>query len=164
MQPKVLLVDVDRCTGCRICELACSWVHEDVFNPLKSRISVISWRREGLDIPMVCQQCDTPLCQDACPTGAISRDGETGALTVGETRCIGCRMCLIACPFGGLSIHSERHVAIKCDLCEGDPACVKCCPVGALEYVPVDKVGLAKKRAGAKRLSELLSLVTEEAS
>ena len=80
MQRKILVVDVDRCTGCRICELACSWVHEGVFNPLKSRISVTAWRREGIDVPMVCQQCDTPLCQDVCPTAALSRDAERPGL------------------------------------------------------------------------------------
>jgi Fe-S-cluster-containing hydrogenase component 2 len=164
MQRKVLLVDVDKCTGCRTCELACSWVHEGVFNPLKSRISVVSWRKEGIDIPMVCQQCDTPLCRDVCPTGAISRDPETWAMVVDETKCIGCRMCIMACPFGGLSLHPEKNVVVKCDLCGGDPACVKYCPVGALQYIEADKLGLAKKRAGAARLSELLSLVTKEAS
>ncbi len=160
MQRKVLLVDVDKCTGCRICELACSWVHEGVFNPLKSRISVVSWRKEGVDIPMVCLQCDTPFCRDVCPTGAISRDPNTWAMVVDETRCIGCRMCIVACPFGGLSMHPERHVVVKCDLCGGDPACVRYCPVGAIEYVRADRVGLARRRASAERLSELLSMVT----
>lgn len=164
MQRKILLIDVDKCTGCRICELACSWVHEGVFNPLKSRISVISLRRDGIDIPMVCQQCETPLCQDVCPTAAISRNEETGAMIVDENRCIGCRMCLVACPFGGLSLHTEKHVMIKCDLCEGDPACVKYCPVKAIEYIKADKVGLTRKRAGAEKLSKLFSLVSKEVS
>jgi len=164
LQRKILLIDVDKCTGCRICELACSWVHEGVFNPLKSRISVISSRRDGIDIPMVCQQCDTPLCQDVCPTAAISRDEETGAMIVDENRCIGCRMCLVACPFGGLSFDTEKHVVIKCDLCGGDPACVKYCPVKAIEYIKADKVGLTRKRAGAEKLSRLFSLVSEEVS
>ena len=164
MQRKILLIDVDKCTGCRICELACSWVHEGVFNPLKSRISVISSRRDGIDIPMVCQQCDTPLCQDVCPTAAISRDEETGAIIVDENKCIGCRMCLIACPFGGLSFDTEKHVAIKCDLCGGDPACVKYCPVKAIEYIEADKVGLTRRRAGAEKLSKLFSLVSKEVS
>ena len=164
MQRKVLLIDVDKCTGCRICELACSYVHENVFNPLKSRISIISWRREGIDIPMVCQQCDIPLCQDVCPTGAISRDADTWAMVVDETKCIGCRMCIMACPFGGISLHPEKHVVIKCDLCEGDPACVKYCPIGAIKYERLDKVGLARRRAGAERLSELISIVSKGVS
>lgn len=164
MQRKVLLIDVDKCTGCRICELACSYIHENVFNPLKSRISIISWRREGIDIPMVCQQCDIPLCQDVCPTGAISRDADTWAMVVDETKCIGCRMCIMACPFGGISLHPEKHAVIKCDLCEGDPACVKYCPVGAIKYERLNKVGLARRRAGAERLSELISMVSKEMS
>jgi Fe-S-cluster-containing hydrogenase component 2 len=100
------------------------------------------------------------LCQDVCPTGAISRDSNTSAIVVDETKCIGCRMCIMACPFGGISLHPEKHVVIKCDLCEGDPACVKYCPIGAIKYERLDKVGLALRRVGAERLSELISIVS----
>jgi Fe-S-cluster-containing hydrogenase component 2 len=72
-------------------------------------------------------------------------------------------MCITACPFGVISLHPEKHVAIKCDLCGGDPECVKHCPTGALKYLPASRDGLTKRRAGAKKIAELLSLV-EDAS
>ena len=71
---KVLVVDFEKCTGCRECELACSIMHEGVSNPDRSRIKIIKWEWEGRYVPMTCQQCESAPCMEICPVKAISRD------------------------------------------------------------------------------------------
>jgi len=153
---KALIVDIEKCTGCRICEMACSFHHEKECNPAKSRIHVIKWEKAAVDVPMVCQQCDIPICESVCPVRAMFRDPETGAILIDYDACIGCRMCLVACPFGGPSINVETSQIIKCDLCKGKPRCAEMCPTGAIEYVPANRVTLMKKRASAEKLGELV--------
>ena len=153
---KILFVDPEKCTGCKVCELICSLHHENEINPMKSRIHVISWEDEGIDVPMVCQQCETPMCEAVCPAHATYRDPQTGAMLINEEICLGCRMCMIACPFGGPSINSDTRKTIKCDLCQGEPKCVDFCVTQALQYVPASKAILLRKRAAAKKLGDLV--------
>lgn len=153
---KILLIDVEKCTGCRICELICSLHHERECNPAKSRIHIIKWGEAGLDVPLLCQQCDIPLCESVCPVKAVNRDTKTGALLIKDDACIGCRMCVIVCPFGGVFEDMEKRKVIKCDLCEGDPKCVEFCPTEALQYMPITRAILLKKRASAERMGELM--------
>lgn len=108
---------------------------------------------------MVCQQCTTPLCMEACPTNAISRNEETGAMVVDEDACVGCRVCSMACPIGGVSIDPVNNIAIKCDLCNGDPECVKYCDIEAISYVPLDKLDSTMKRKKSQKISELYALM-----
>ena len=83
---KVLYIDPDRCTGCRVCEIICSLYNENEINPIKSRIQVMSWEDEGIDIPMGCQHCQSPPCEDVCPTRAIKRDSTTDAVIIDENK------------------------------------------------------------------------------
>ena len=69
---------------------------------------------------------------NACPTGALSKDPKTKAILVDRGKCIGCRKCSEACPFGSITFSEEK--ARVCDLCGGDPQCVKACPTGAVSY------------------------------
>jgi carbon-monoxide dehydrogenase iron sulfur subunit len=136
MAKRIVLVEdppLKTCVGCRTCELACSFFHEKVFNPQKSRVQVI---REELAIsrPILCVQCSDPPCAAACPQGAIVRDEKTGAVIVIEEKCTGCGACVEVCPFGAIWLHPEKRIAIKCDLCGGAPACVKYCPQRVLRY------------------------------
>lgn len=131
---KILMINEKECSGCRICELVCSLSHEGECNPLKSRIRVVKIAEEGIDMPCVCQHCEIPLCRDVCPVGAIVRDSDTGAILIKEDLCIGCRACTLVCPFGALTMDTSLGVMLKCDLCEGDPKCVKYCLSNALVY------------------------------
>ena len=154
----VLTIDPEKCTGCRACEMVCSLHHTGECNPTRSRVRVIKWE-VGVDMPVMCHQCDTPVCRDVCPTGAIYRDERTNAMLISQDMCIGCKMCIFACPFGGPAIDSIGRQIILCDLCEGDPMCVKVCETGAINYVRADMVGLRRKRAGIEKLSGLLGNV-----
>lgn len=152
---KILFVDPEKCTGCRLCENVCSIFHEKVSNPSRARIHIVKWENAGLYIPMVCQQCDTPICETVCPMGAISRDEKTGALLINYELCVGCKLCVMFCPLGGIGIDKNRKI-IKCDLCGGDPLCVKFCIPGALQFIDANIINLRKRRVAAGNLSDLM--------
>ncbi len=144
-----IVVDISKCTGCGICELACSLYHAKECNPEKSRGRVIRYEDQGIlySIPVMCQQCETSPCQDICPTKAIKRNQMTHSLTVDEKRCIGCKYCFTVCPFGCITIDHKTGRAVKCNYCEGEPKCVELCPCGALSFVQYDKMGMIRKRS-----------------
>ena len=101
-------------------------------------------------------QCDEPICEAVCPVVAVHRDAETNAISIDPEACIGCRMCAVACPFGGITLDMIRKKVLACDLCKGDPICVKLCPTEALRYEPATRAILMKKREAAERLGELM--------
>lgn len=140
------------CAGCRTCEMVCSIKHYGVSSPARSNIRVVEWLKEGLCSPLTCLQCEDPLCLKACPVKAISRDEETGAKKVNEKLCVGCKMCILVCPVGGAAMNLDSRKAMKCDLCGGDPQCVRWCPTHAIQYVDVSEVPLDKKKGGAQLL------------
>jgi len=167
MEPngKVLMINYEKCTGCRLCELVCSVRHEGVSNPSRSRIKVVKWEADGLYIPMSCQQCEDAPCLNVCPVKAISRDEALSRVMVDYDVCIGCRSCVAVCPFGAMHFDVIDRKVAKCDLCDGDPQCVKFCEVKAVEYVDADRESAFIKRDAAQRLSaahkEALALQTE---
>ena len=160
---KVIVVDPDKCTGCKVCEMICSLHHENEINPMKARIQVVSWEEEGIDVPMICQQCADAPCEAICPVNAIYRAKDTGAMLIDEKSCIGCRMCINACPFGAPTVRSDRKV-VKCDVCSGEPQCVEFCAPQALQYMPAAKGALLKKRAAASRLEELIKCMASSSA
>jgi Fe-S-cluster-containing hydrogenase component 2 len=91
-----------------------------------------------------------------CPQKAIYRDEDLGRVMIDYNRCIGCRSCLLTCPFGAIEFDVEARKAIKCDLCDGDPLCAKLCPYGALEYVDAREQNLSKMTEVAQKLREII--------
>lgn len=129
-----LLVDARVCSGCRSCELACSFKHEGAYAPFLSRVRVNKDEESGRDEPVVCRQCGVARCVQACPCGALSREPRTGAVLVDAGLCVRCGECAAACPFGAIRAHPDNALPLICDLCDGDPACVSSCVTGALRY------------------------------
>jgi carbon-monoxide dehydrogenase iron sulfur subunit len=144
-----LLIDPEKCTGCLQCELACSFEHEGVFNPARSRIKVFEFEHGRRSVPYTCTQCDEAWCLNACPVAAIEIDAATGAKTVNELSCVGCKACTIACPFGTINFNPVSAKVDKCDLCAGSPQCVEACPTAAITYVDADWTGMEKMRLSA---------------
>jgi len=113
-------------------------------------------------MPMVCLQCEDPLCKAACPTNAIV-ENEKGTLYVEENDCIGCMNCVAACIYGGIEMDPLAKKAAKCDLCCGDPACVKACDYGAIKFLGATTEGLRQRRQGIQVLSQLFDHESQEA-
>lgn len=156
---RVLMMYPEKCTGCGSCELACSLAHEGEFRPSVSRISVFRFEERGSNVPMTCFQCEEPSCHKVCKTGALWKDDGADIVQFDEAKCIGCRMCVMACPFGNVTYNRTRKKASKCDMCSGTPQCVEFCPNGALDYVPADSEISNKKRIFADKMRKALAEV-----
>jgi carbon-monoxide dehydrogenase iron sulfur subunit len=155
---EILTIDHERCTGCRICEMFCSFAKTRTFNPVRSRVFVVKWEEVGIMAPVMCQHCQDPPCIPVCPVNAISKNKDTGVVSINFDICIGCRMCIMACPFGALSFDPVEEKIIQCDLCredKGGPICAKVCPVGAISLVRADRMGIVKRREAMEKLFSL---------
>lgn len=138
--------DYIRCTGCRRCEIVCSLHHEGKIWPEASRVRVFM-PFPGVEVPHLCAQCDDYPCVESCPVDALSVDTRTGAVIVDEETCTSCGNCIDACPGKVPYLHPENDKVVICDLCGGDPECVKVCTEAgycALRLVEED-VGVQKK-------------------
>ncbi len=168
-----MAINKTRCIGCQTCAYACK-MQNGVAKDMR-------WNRvltEGCDVPdgalgqyptlsrtylpLACQHCENPACQKGCPTGATYKDDQ-GRVLIDYEKCIGCRMCMAACPYNARVFNWEepvhepdfvygdarvaeraKGVAEKCTLCkertdEGEePMCVKCCPLGARVFGDLD--------------------------
>jgi carbon-monoxide dehydrogenase iron sulfur subunit len=151
---KALYIDYQKCTGCRTCELVCAVQHDGCSNPARSRIKVVKWEAQGLYIPMSCQQCQDAPCLNICPVKAISKDDSMGRVTVDYDVCIGCRSCVAICPFGAMNYNVIDKRVFKCDLCDGDPQCVRFCDVKAVDLVEENDVSILKTRSAAEKISQ----------
>jgi len=130
--------DYVACSGCRRCEIACSLFHEGKIWPEASRIRIFA-PAPTIEIPHLCTQCDDAPCIANCPVNALSMDEKTGAITVDKKVCTGCGTCVNSCPAGVPTIHPTEKYALICDLCGGDPQCVKACQEGGFNALRIVK-------------------------
>jgi len=145
MSKKILLLQPEYCVSCRSCELACSLKHGNFFSPVKSCITVLTSPLK-FSVPLTCLQCDDPACAKVCVTEALTRNTQTGVIEYDAKKCIGCRLCVIACPFGNISYNSDSSSIIKCDVCDGEPECALFCPTEAITWVTEDIETLSRKK------------------
>lgn len=149
MSMKYLHFYPEKCSGCRQCSIACSVKHFGECNPKAGAISIVRDDFDRFELQFVCMQCDEPKCASACMTNALYKD-EDGIVKRNDDKCIGCRMCVAACPYAAIS--SLKDKIIKCDLCEGDPICVKYCSTNAIVYEEETKELVARRKEMAERL------------
>ncbi len=154
---KVLSINMDKCTGCRACEYACSFVHTGAFNPLDSSIRISEFLDDFVFIPSVCTQCEDAYCVSVCPTNALTKNETTGVVEFNKDICIGCKQCVMACPWGSIKLNHTGKEIIKCDLCGGDPECVKVCHANALEFVDAEDMVLDKKHRNAYKYKGIIT-------
>jgi anaerobic selenocysteine-containing dehydrogenase/Fe-S-cluster-containing dehydrogenase component len=146
-----LMIDLERCTGCKSCEAACKQTNALGPNSYRNRVMWFDEQQvPNVEAPparldfltVTCQQCERPACLRACPVypKAISKDPVTGVVAIDEKRCTGCGECALACPYGAIGYNAEQHHAVKCDLCADrrardlGPACAFVCPTRAISF------------------------------
>ena len=142
--PSAFVFDPNRCTGCQACELACS-IENDLGTDRSWR-EVVTFNDGAVagvpryHLSLACNHCTKPACMYSCPALAYDRDAASGAILLDPSRCIGCRYCSWACPYGAPRFEEERGVMGKCTFCSHrleqglKPACSTLCPTGALDF------------------------------
>jgi len=145
--PLRIKVRQQECNGCLSCMTVCSTVNEAYASLSGARVQVELSPFEGAPKITICRQCAKAACIEECPTGAIARDDD-GYILVDYARCTattdGCRGCIDACPFHAMFWNALTERVMKCELCHGDPQCVKTCAAGALTmqmFRPTQKQG-----------------------
>ena len=150
MGSKFVIADPRKCVGCKACMAACLVKHFVPNDVPIARLNVVNVG-EGMTAPILCHHCEDAPCAAACPTAALYRDGDR--VGVALERCIGCRSCVVACPFGAVDVverydakslgdlmvgAAPRAAVIKCDRCvdrPNGPACIEACTSFALQLV-----------------------------
>lgn len=170
----VMLVDTKRCIACNSCAVACKVENNLPKDVWWNRVMTVGGPHldapsgtypslEMYNVTVACQHCENPACVKVCPVGATYKDPETGVVRQDYDKCIGCRMCMAACPYNARSFNwaepafvpdfaygdgqverRERGVAEKCTLCKErtdrgeEPRCVQCCPLDARIFGDLD--------------------------
>ncbi len=136
---KSLKISAKDCVGCELCGITCSVAHGGEPRASAMRIRI---KRHIPDLPTpafeprACRNCPKPKCVPACPTGALALDKGAGQVLLDQGKCDGCGKCVGECPFQAVWLDPKTKLAIKCDLCNGDPVCVQYCRFGAVRYPP----------------------------
>lgn len=156
---KIILIDSKRCLGCKSCEIQCAIAHSESKNLQQaiheipapaSRVSVESTAEYV--VPLQCRHCEDAPCVKVCPTKALKKPEADGPVLIDDALCIGCKWCVVVCPFGVINMNREGKVVIKCDLCSErlakgeEPACVAGCPTGALQFVSLKELQGKKRK------------------
>lgn len=163
-----MVIDTKRCMACNSCTVACKIENNLPNNTWWNRVMTVGGDNldspEGIyphlkmmNVTVACQHCDNPACVKVCPVGATYKDAETGVVRQDYDKCIGCRMCMAACPYTGVRSFNweepqyhldfavgdsdvsphQKHTVEKCTFCwhrlaKGvQPACVEVCPARA---------------------------------
>jgi Fe-S-cluster-containing dehydrogenase component len=186
-----LVIDLDSCVGCQACVTSCKeWntgghmapltdlhphggkVDGVWFNRVHTYEHTIGGTGRTVHFPRSCLHCAEPACVTVCPTGASYKRASDGIVLVDEDKCIGCKLCSWACPYGAREFDTDVSVMKKCTLCvdriynenlpEEDrvPACVAACPTGARHFGDLGDAGsavsqLVKERGGVALMPEL---------
>ena len=156
---KKIVCEIEKCLGCRACQMACAVEHSTSKNlaqavdesPLPGYRVMVEYV-EGTPVPLQCQHCEDAPCVRVCPTHCLEKDPVSGIVRAHREKCIGCTWCVLVCPFGAARMRALDKVVLKCDLCEArqaqgkGPACVEACPTKALQFRVVEDVARGKRQ------------------
>jgi len=147
----MIAVDIERCSGCSRCEVHCSFFHSGRVARTGARIKVVKIEEQGIDFPVVCRQCTERYCTK-CPESAVTL-GAQGEVIVSPTLCTVCGICEDLCPIGAIEISAS--IPYVCDLCGGEPRCVKACTLNAIRFDPqqTETVSLKSFKKGSGKLT-----------
>jgi DMSO reductase iron-sulfur subunit len=154
--PKVgWIMDLTRCIGCRSCYVACKAENR---TPLRTDWRYVVERENGTYpnvrrefMSLACNHCDQPACLKSCPVNAITKRASDGVVLLDQEKCIGCRYCVFACPYGAPRIDTDTNKVTKCTMCVHRldaglrPACEATCLTGAITFV-ADFAGTTEAR------------------
>lgn len=130
-----LRIEYGKCPpDCRLCEEACARAKSEP-STLMSRIKTVHAPQVKFHGAMTCVQCSQPKCRQVCPAGAIEKSPIDGVVRINEDKCVGCGLCTLACPYGGIYYSPTAGKSFKCEMCDGEPKCVAACPYGVLSYI-----------------------------
>ena len=174
---KRVYVDISRCMACKTCELACSTGHSpvrrsgipitmDLYSAAAEAreshrrihlLNVSSGYYPNITMPFQCRHCENPPCMAGCMVDAIYKSD--GRVLVNLDKCIGCRMCMMLCPYGAIDFIADIGKVVKCDLCpdEPEPLCVSSCPTKALMYLDDEELLEVKRRRLAESIQKTIT-------
>ncbi len=130
-----LKIEYNKCPPeCRLCEEACAREKGEGVISL-SRIKLTHAPQVNFHGAMTCIQCSQPRCLQICPAGAIEKSPVDGVVRIDESKCVGCGLCTVGCPYGGIYFSNQTQKSFKCDRCNGTPKCVEACPYQVITRV-----------------------------
>jgi Fe-S-cluster-containing dehydrogenase component len=172
------ILDPNACTGCRTCELACEARTPEseailgamIQNPQPPDRIYVEAGYDGekgiFPVPIFCHHCEDAPCMKVCPTDAISKNEDYNAVILDQEGCIGCRECMMACPFGALTMETSGKM-VKCDLCidrlnhDEEPSCVVSCPQEILKFIDEEEYLEDVKQDHVDQIVESMRYVRE---
>ncbi len=149
MSKLTFVIDLDRCIGCKGCQVACKMENDIALGVSRNAVKQIGPtgtypNLQMYFLPVMCQHCENPACVAVCPTGACYQSAADGVVYIDQSQCIGCQSCKNACPYGVNILNRELRVMDKCNLCadaraRGEvPACARNCSGSALMVGDID--------------------------
>ncbi|MBU2567893.1 MAG: 4Fe-4S binding protein [Elusimicrobia bacterium] len=170
MKKGIIEINPERCLACKSCEIACAVAHSGTKNlelsikeiPLPEKrvqveqADVMSKSGQGFFLkmaaPLQCRHCEDAPCVKICPTKALTKTHQEEPVLLDNKLCIGCKWCILVCPFGVIKMDRTGGAIIKCDLCierlkqNELPACVVSCPTKAIKFRTLEETAKEKRK------------------